>query len=100
MSLPLVWAEIDLRAIAHNTRQLRRITHPEAQLLVAVKANAYGHGAIEIAHVYPEVMNTCFALYESPDFSSAMPVLTAPASDHRHRFVTASAMLFIKNLLQ
>jgi alanine racemase len=45
----LAWAEIDLSAVAHNVRELRRITHANARLMVAVKANAYGHGAIEVA---------------------------------------------------
>jgi alanine racemase len=45
----LVWAEIDHDAIAHNVRELRRITHPRARLLVAVKADAYGHGAEAVA---------------------------------------------------
>jgi len=46
---PLIWAEIDLDAVAANVRELRRVTRPEARLLVAVKANAYGHGLVEIA---------------------------------------------------
>ena len=49
MNEHLIHAEIDLGAIAHNVRQLRQITHPEARLLVAVKANGYGHGAFEVA---------------------------------------------------
>jgi len=49
MTKPLIWAEIDLTAIAHNIRELRRITRPDAQLLIAVKANGYGHGAVEVA---------------------------------------------------
>ncbi len=47
---PLLWAEIDLAAIARNVGALRRVTRPEARLLVAVKANAYGHGAVAVAH--------------------------------------------------
>jgi alanine racemase len=46
---PLIWAEIDLNAVAANTCELRRVTRPEARLLVAVKANAYGHGLVEVA---------------------------------------------------
>ncbi|MFZ0134718.1 MAG: alanine racemase [Desulfobacterales bacterium] len=46
---PLIWAEIDLDALAANVRELRRVTRPEARLLVAVKANAYGHGLVEVA---------------------------------------------------
>ena len=49
MNAPLVWAEVDLKAVAHNVRELRRITKPGARLLAAVKANAYGHGIIEVA---------------------------------------------------
>lgn len=49
MPHPLIWAEIDLNAIAHNVRQLRHITDSKAQLLVAVKANGYGHGAVQVA---------------------------------------------------
>jgi alanine racemase len=45
----VVWAEIDLKAIAHNVAELRRITQPQARLMAVVKANGYGHGAIEIA---------------------------------------------------
>ena len=45
----LVWAEIDLTAIAHNIDALKRATHPEARLMAVVKANAYGHGYREVA---------------------------------------------------
>ena len=48
MDFPLVWAEVDLEAIAHNVRELRRITNPVAHLMAVVKANAYGHGVIEV----------------------------------------------------
>lgn len=49
MDSPIIWAEIDLKAIAHNVRELRRITAPKARLMAVVKANAYGHGIIEVA---------------------------------------------------
>lgn len=49
MEKPLIWAEINLAALAHNVRELRRITDPKSKLLVAVKANGYGHGAVEVA---------------------------------------------------
>lgn len=41
-------AEVDLQAIAHNTRQL--VQHePRAPLCAVVKADAYGHGAVQVA---------------------------------------------------
>jgi len=45
----LVWAEVDLNAYAHNIRELKRITHPDSRLMAVVKADGYGHGAVEIA---------------------------------------------------
>lgn len=47
----LVRAEVDLTAIAHNVRALRRITSPAARLMAVVKANAYGHGLKEVARI-------------------------------------------------
>jgi len=46
---PLTWAEIDLNAYAHNIRELRRVTQPKARLMAVVKANGYGHGAVDVA---------------------------------------------------
>ena len=49
MDSPHAWAEVNLKAIAHNIRELRRITNPKACVMAVVKANAYGHGIIEVA---------------------------------------------------
>lgn len=49
METPNIWAEIDLRAIDHNVRELRRITDPQACLMAVVKADGYGHGAVAVA---------------------------------------------------
>ena len=49
MDFPLLWAEVDLKAIAHNVRELRSITNPSAMLMAVVKANAYGHGMINVS---------------------------------------------------
>jgi len=43
------WIEVDLGALAHNVRQVRRRLHPGTELMAVVKADAYGHGAIAIA---------------------------------------------------
>ncbi|MBQ9599611.1 MAG: alanine racemase [Clostridia bacterium] len=42
------WAEVDLDAIAHNIREIRKITNPNAQIMAVVKADAYGHGFLEV----------------------------------------------------
>lgn len=43
------WLEIDLNAIANNTRRLKQIIGPGVELMAMVKANAYGHGAVEVS---------------------------------------------------
>ena len=42
-------AVIHLDAAAHNIRELRRITNPKSTIMAVVKADGYGHGAMEIA---------------------------------------------------
>lgn len=43
------WLEVDLGAIAANTRHLARLAAP-ARLMAVLKADAYGHGAVQVAH--------------------------------------------------
>lgn len=45
-----VYAKIDLDAIEHNMEAMRQIIKPETKILAVVKADGYGHGAIDIAH--------------------------------------------------
>ncbi|HEV8650417.1 MAG TPA: alanine racemase [Actinomycetes bacterium] len=42
------WVEVDLDAVAHNTRTLGAEVAP-ARVLAVVKADAYGHGAVPVA---------------------------------------------------
>ena len=42
------WLEIDLGAIAHNVRRLKQIAG-DARLMISLKADAYGHGAVQVA---------------------------------------------------
>ncbi|HVS21282.1 MAG TPA: alanine racemase [Pyrinomonadaceae bacterium] len=43
------WAEIDLDALAQNFRVIRDHVGRDVKVMAAVKANAYGHGAVECA---------------------------------------------------
>ena len=49
MEKHLTWAEVDLNAYAHNLTELRRIANRGTRLMAVVKANGYGHGAVEVA---------------------------------------------------
>ena len=43
------WAEIDLDALEHNYRQARSLIGNTVKYLGVVKADAYGHGAVQVA---------------------------------------------------
>lgn len=43
------WIELDRAALRNNVEQLRKMLPPGCALMPAVKANAYGHGAVLIA---------------------------------------------------
>lgn len=45
------WAEIDLDAIEHNVKQMKKMLPDGVQIMAAVKANGYGHGAVDVARV-------------------------------------------------
>lgn len=41
------WVEVDLDAIKHNVRQIRSLIGDDVRMMAVVKADAYGHGAVE-----------------------------------------------------
>ncbi|HYE83334.1 MAG TPA: alanine racemase [Clostridia bacterium] len=43
------WAEVDLDALAHNIREVRRLAVKDALVTAVIKADGYGHGAKKIA---------------------------------------------------
>jgi len=43
------WVEVDLDRFAANLREIRALAVPARDLLLVVKADAYGHGAVEMA---------------------------------------------------
>lgn len=43
-----VWAEVNLDHLAHNIREVRRVTKADALVTAVIKADGYGHGAVEI----------------------------------------------------
>ncbi|HEU5349665.1 MAG TPA: alanine racemase [Ktedonobacterales bacterium] len=43
------WLEIDLSAIGHNTQFFKQLVGPDVRVLVSLKADAYGHGALRVA---------------------------------------------------
>jgi alanine racemase len=44
-----LWAEVDLGAVRHNVATLRRGLGRSCRLIAVVKADGYGHGAVQVA---------------------------------------------------
>ena len=49
------WAEIDMDAVKHNFLCIRSCIDKEKKLCCVVKANAYGHGAVQLSSLYAEL---------------------------------------------
>lgn len=43
-----VWLEVNLDHLGHNIREVRRVTPKSALITAVIKADGYGHGAVEI----------------------------------------------------
>ncbi len=50
----VTWAEINLDAIAHNVREIKKFIGPNVEIIASVKANAYGLGLRPIARTILE----------------------------------------------
>ena len=68
-------AEFDLGALRHNLRELRALAGPEAKMIAALKANAYGHGAAAVARALADDGDT-FAL-ATGSFEDALAIREA-----------------------
>jgi Alr-MurF fusion protein len=73
------WVEIDLNAIASNTRHIKSLVGPQVCVLVALKADAYGHGAIKVGRT---VLHNGAGMLGVATLSEAVPLreadITAP----------------------
>ena len=65
LSNNLTWAEIDLDAIVFNAAGLKARAGGKAELMVTVKANGYGHGAVEVAQAAIEGGATRLAVHRT-----------------------------------
>jgi alanine racemase len=45
------WVEIDVGAIAHNIIAIQALLQPSTAMMAVIKADAYGHGALQVAHL-------------------------------------------------
>lgn len=52
-----VYAKIDLDAIAHNIKMVRKKVGNDVKILGVIKADAYGHGAVEVGSQIEELVD-------------------------------------------
>lgn len=57
-----MWVEIDLDRLAHNIKEIKSIINSDTEYISVVKADAYGHGAVEIARTCRECGIKWFAV--------------------------------------
>ncbi len=73
------WLEIDLGAIGKNTREIKKIVGPDVQILAALKADGYGHGALKVGRT---VLNNGASMLGVATISEGKPLreagITAP----------------------
>jgi alanine racemase len=73
------WVEIDLSAIGNNTRRIKELVGPGIRVLVSLKADAYGHGALKVART---VLHNGASMLGVATVSEAVPLreagITAP----------------------
>ncbi len=43
------WAEVNLKSLAHNLNQVKKVLPGKTKILATIKADAYGHGLIPVA---------------------------------------------------
>lgn len=56
------WAEINLDAVVHNYKNIRKRVDKSTMLCCVVKADGYGHGAVALAEVYEKLGADWFAV--------------------------------------
>ena len=52
------WVEVDLDRLNHNLDGIRRMLSGSSRILLTVKADAYGHGAVQVADAASKLVDT------------------------------------------
>ena len=86
---PTAWAEIDLKAVRHNFRELRKLAFDQLEprisrsvdILSVVKADAYGHGMVEVAKILEQEGCRFFAV------SNVLEAIELRESGNKRRIV-------------
>ena len=56
------WLEIDSKALLQNLNFFKKVVGPRTTLMAVIKANAYGHGLLEVAQIFKKNQNLWFGV--------------------------------------
>lgn len=90
------WAEIDLNAVKHNYELIRAQVGNGVKICCVIKANAYGHGAVQLARVYEKFGAGFFAVSNIEETMQirhsniVLPILVLGYTDPRCALLLAS----------
>lgn len=56
------WIEVNLNNLEHNINEIKKVIHAKTKIMAVVKANAYGHGIIEISKKLQDIGIQDFAV--------------------------------------
>jgi alanine racemase len=90
-----LWIEIDLKALRHNFKTIKRIVGSKTKVIATVKQYAYGHGLIPIARELSHLGVDFFGVGSIEEavtlrdngFNEPILVLTAVLPHHAHNFI-------------
>lgn len=60
--LKRTWAQVNLDSVSHNYKLIRSLLKPKTKICCVIKADAYGHGAVELAKEYEVLGADWFAV--------------------------------------
>lgn len=70
-----VQAVINLDNIRHNVAAMKSLVDKDKKMLAVIKADAYGHGAVEVAHALNDMVDFLRLLSLMRQLNSGMQVL-------------------------
>ena len=76
-TLRRTWAEIDLDALAHNYNVLRKHIGENVKFLGVVKADAYGHGSVQVSRLLQD-LGADYLAVSSIDEAIELRKMTSP----------------------
>lgn len=56
------WAEVDIDAIRHNFKEIRKTVGSDTEIMCVIKADGYGHGAVFLGQYYEKIGADRFAV--------------------------------------